>query len=214
MRLNLEARLAIVVAVLLGTYLLLRSRDSQEIVPPMPSQALLPANLEDWRSVDVPIDPDSLKVLGPGSFLSREYFAPRHNVVSLFVAYFPTQREGDAIHSPKNCLPGAGWTPTESAVTTLNVGSEQINANRYVVAQGTDRQLVLYWYQAHGRTVASEYSAKYWLIADSIRLHRTDGGLVRLVTPMLPGETSVAAQERALEFLRPLLPKLNAYLPA
>lgn len=215
MKLSLERRMAILVTTLLAAFCVLKARDAQEIVPPTPSEASFPKDLGGWESIDAPIAPDVLKVLGPGSFLSRVYYAPHRAQISLFVAYFPSQREGDAIHSPKNCLPGSGWTPLESVSTDLYLGGgNTVNANRYVVANGGgERDLVLYWYQAHGRTVASEYLAKYWLVADSIRLHRTDGALVRLITPMLPGETSVAAEHRTQRFLEPLMPVLKRYLP-
>jgi EpsI family protein len=82
-----------------------------------------------------------------------------------------------------------------------------------VVSKGGDRQLVLYWFQAHGRAVANEYDAKYYLIADSIRLHRSDGALVRLMTPMLQGESPDAAQARIMKVGSQLIPLLDNYIP-
>ena len=92
-------------------------------------------------------------VLGAGDFLLRVYqdSSRRQPYVDLFLAYFPSQRTGDTIHSPKHCLPGSGWLPVESSRVTLALpGHSPFLANRYVIAKGTDRQLVLYWYLAPG----------------------------------------------------------------
>jgi EpsI family protein len=134
--------------------------------------------------------------------------------VDLFLAYFPSQRTGDTIHTPKNCLPGAGWTPLESGRVALErPDGPAIRVNRYVIGKGTDHMLVLYWYEAHGRAVASEYWAKFYLVADAIRLNRTDGALVRIITPWLSGENLDTAQQRAVDFAGSILPLLDNYIP-
>lgn len=130
--------------------------------------------------------PDVLQVLGRGQFLNRIYQQTVGGPdVFFFIAYFPSQRTGDTIHSPKNCIPGAGWAPIEStriSISASSSGALAIQANRYVIAKGLDRELVLYWYQAHGRVVASEYWAKVFLITDAVRTNRSDGALIRIVT--------------------------------
>ena len=85
--------------------------------------------------------------------------------------------------------------------------------NRYLIAKGTDRKLVLYWYWAHGRAVASEYWAKIYLVTDAIRMNRSDGSLVRLTTPMAPDETAEVAMQRLLPFVQDIVPLLNQYIP-
>jgi EpsI family protein len=85
--------------------------------------------------------------------------------------------------------------------------------NRYVIAKGDERQVVLYWYWAHDRALASEYWAKFYLVADSIRLNRSDGSLVRVITPLPRGETVEAAQQRLLSFTRNVVPQLDRYIP-
>jgi EpsI family protein len=132
----------------------------------------------------------------------------------IFVAYFPSQRAGDTIHSPKNCLPGAGWAPVESSQIDLTLqGRSPFVVNRYVIARGGERQLVLYWYLAHNRAVASEYWAKVYLVTDSIRMNRSDGSLVRLTTHMLPGESVDTAMNRLTPFAGEVVPLLNQYIP-
>jgi EpsI family protein len=159
---------------------------------------------------------DVLDILGPGDFLQRFYesTAASQPYVDLFVAYFPSQRAGDTIHSPKHCLPGSGWLPTESSTISISLpGRGPFQANRYVIAKGDDRQLVLYWYWAHDRALASEYWAKFYLVADSIQLNRSDGSLVRIITPLPPGEGVEAAQQRLLAFAGNIVPRLDRYIP-
>lgn len=208
------ARVLVVAALLLPTFALLQLRGDVEVRPKAADLDTLPHDIAAWRGSDLPIDPDIIETLGKGSYLSRLYTSPVLPPVDLFIAYYSTQRSGDTIHSPKNCLPGSGWTPLQSERIWIPVSSsESIRVNRYVVARGAERQLVIYWYQAHGRVVASEYAAKAFLVADSIRRNRSDGGMVRLVTPIMPNETIDQTQARALTFARTLFPMLGAYIP-
>jgi EpsI family protein len=86
--------------------------------------------------------------------------------------------------------------------------------NRYVIQKGLDRQLVLYWYQSHGRVVANEYWSKLYLIGDAVRLNRTDAALVRVIIPAPEGEGEARAERQAIEFVRALFPTLTAFLPS
>jgi EpsI family protein len=134
--------------------------------------------------------------------------------VDLFLAYFATQRAGDTVHSPQHCLPGAGWNPEQRTRITLALpGHRPFPANRYVISKAESRRLVLYWYWAHDRGVASEYWAKYYLVKDAIRMNRSDGALVRITISMFPGETPEAAQQRALSFTSLVVTLLDDYIP-
>jgi EpsI family protein len=134
--------------------------------------------------------------------------------VDLFLAYFPSQRANETPHSPQHCLPGSGWNPEENIRVTLSQPTHRtFFANRYVISKAGDRRLVLYWFWAHDRGVASEYLAKYYLVKDAILMNRSDGSLVRLVTPMLPGETADAAELRLLPFTSAVVPLLDNYIP-
>ncbi len=168
-----------------------------------------------WTGSDVAIPRDVLDVLGPGDFLQRVYQdREKADSVELFIAYFRSQSAGDTIHSPKNCLPGAGWSQIDSRRVSVSLpGRAPFPATRYVIAQGDSRRVVLYWYWAHGRGVASEYWAKYYLVKDSIELNRSDGSLVRVTTPLYPGESVDAAQQRLLPFVDQVGPQLDAYIP-
>ena len=104
--------------------------------------------------------------------------------VGIYIGYYASQRQGDTIHSPQNCLPGAGWHPVETGVGNLQADGRTVTVNEFVIQKGLDRQVVFYWYQGRGRVVANEYANKAFLMLDAARLHRTNGGLVRLIAPI------------------------------
>ena len=209
-------RFILAAALIASAAIFLQARGRNEIFPPRLPLQSFPTQLSNWTGTDIAIQKDVLEVLGPGDFLLRVYQNPaeKQPFVDLFIAYFPSQRTGDTIHSPKHCLPGSGWLPVESSRVTLSLpGHSPFPANRYVIAKGDSRQLVLYWYWAHDRGVASEYWAKFYLVADSMRMNRSDGALVRIMTPMYSGETEEAAQQRLLPFAGDVAPLLDNYIP-
>lgn len=196
-----------------GTALYLHGRGQSEGLPPRKELAGFPMRVGNWNGVALRISPEVREVLGPGDYIERIYESDQGSL-DLFLAYFPSQRTGDTIHSPKNCLPGNGWAPVEAARMQLALpGGRAITVNHYVIGKGLDRQVVLYWYQAHGRVEASEYAAKFYLVADAIRLHRTDGSLVRIITPVADGESLDRGQGRAAQFAEQILPVLDDYIP-
>jgi len=213
-RTNLRFVLA---AVLLGsTALFLQAHTQSEVIPSGPALHSFPQSLGTWNGTDLPMDKDILEVLGPGDFLLRLYHDQenRQPPIDLLIAYFPSQRGGDTIHSPQHCLPGAGWTPVENRrIWLTTTGHAPFRVNRYLIQNGDDRRVVLYWYWAHDRGVASEYWAKFFLVADSIRMNRTDGALVRMTTPMDVGETADSAVQRLLPFANSVMPLLESYIP-
>ena len=210
------ARFSVAAVLIVATAIFLRARSHGEVFPPRLTLQSFPHEIAKWTGNDITIDKDTLQVLGPGDFLLRIYSDPQQDLpyIDLFIAYFPSQSTNDTMHSPKNCLPGAGWAPIESTRITLEVpGHVPFPVNRYLIAKGDSKQVVLYWYWAHDRGVASEYWAKYYLVADSIRMNRSDGSLVRVTTPLLPGESPEAAQQRLLPFVAEIVPKLQTYIP-
>jgi len=201
---------------LIATALLLRARTTSEVFPSRIRLESFPTEVNGRSGTDVPIEKETLEMLGPGDFLVRVYTRPDESApyIDLYIAYFPSQRTGDTIHSPKNCLPGAGWAPIESKRRMISVpGHSPFPANRYLIAKGDAKQLVLYWYWAHDRGVASEYWAKYYLIADSIKMNRSDGALVRVTTPIANGESAETAEQRLLPFVDTIVPQLQKYIP-
>ena len=208
-------RFAIVVVLVGGTAIFLHSRSKAETLVPAQPPSSFPLQVGNWNGRDIPIPQWALDVLGDGKFVERSFVRNTNEpLVDFFLAYFPTQRTGSTMHSPQNCLPGSGWVPVEFNRVMLPIpGVGSIRVNRYVIAKGLERQLVIYWYQEHGRTVASEYWAKFYLVADAIRLNRSDGALVRFITPIAQGESVTSAQQRAVALIQDIVPLLHEYVP-
>jgi EpsI family protein len=210
-----SARLWAVALLLAGTALLLQIRGDRDLIPLSEPLSRVPRAIGGWTGNDVQIDQESLDVLGAGDFLSRVYTLTGQSLpIGLFIGYFPTQRTGTTIHSPKNCLPGAGWAFESSRYVDLNDAiGDRHHVGEYIIADGDKRQFVIYWYQAHGRSVANEYLARIYLVADAIRLNRTDGALVRVITPIGPGEEASVARVRTEAFTAQLAPMLRRFIP-
>ena len=221
-------RFWIVVLLLFVTAFLLHTRGDTDKVPPSEPLSLMPQTIGPWTSRDIPMEDDVLAILGKGDFLNRVYVGPRPGTqpvsasasdlagvpVSLFIGYFPTQRTGQSIHSPQHCLPGAGWTFESSRYTDLTADDGKVyHVGEYVISDGNVKQFVLYWYQAHGRSIPNEYTAKLFMIADAIRMNRTDGAIVRVITPVLPLESIADARERAVQFTKEMAPSIPRFIP-
>ena len=191
-----------------------------EAVPARSTFSELPLDLDGWRGrQEPPFRDDILAILGVDDYLTRAYFKERKGI-GVYIGYYGSQRQGDTMHSPQNCLPGAGWEFVNHALLPITVPTEvnggdrrDIVVNRYLIRKGLDQQLVLYWYQSHDRVVASEYWAKFYLIRDAMRLNRTDGALVRVTTPVIEVAGEAAAEETASDFVRVLFPRLGTYIP-
>jgi EpsI family protein len=149
------------------------------------SLSTFPNVVGNWTGHDVRLDPEILSQIRVDDYLNR-YYRSDVGVMGLYVAYYASQKEGDAVHSPMNCLPGSGWQPvtTERIALDAPAGDPADTVNKVVVVKGLDQQLVLYWYQTLDRVVASEYVSKAFLVRDAFRSGRTDIALVRIVAPI------------------------------
>lgn len=174
-----------------------------------------PAQLGAWRQdgADERFDADTESVLRADDYVMRNYMLPDGRMASFYVGYYATQRQGATYHSPLNCLPGSGWTMEDPATITIKPlgGGAPFEANRYIVQNGSDRELLVYWYQGRGRAIASEYWGKIYTVVDSVRLRRSDGAMVRVMMPVgsSEAETLGAASELAAE----VATALPAYVP-
>jgi EpsI family protein len=174
-----------------------------------------PASLGAWqqRGVDERFDKQTESVLRADDYLSRNYTLADGRIASFYVGYYATQRNGATYHSPLNCLPGSGWTMNEPAVININPvnGAPVFEANRYIIQNGDDKQLLLYWYQGRGRAVASEYWGKVYTVLDSVRRRRSDGAMVRVVVPI--NKSEAAALDAATSLAAQAAPLLPQYVP-
>jgi len=180
----------------------------------------LPLQVADWQGRDVSMDDKVVSVLGVDDYLNREYVLNGRSV-GLYVGFYQTQRQGNTIHSPLNCLPGAGWDPVSRSYISLptlsdsSLSNRGIQINRITVEKGLNRAIVLYWYQAHGRIVASEYWGRLYTVLDAMRINRTDGAIVRVVTNIAGAEkeAEAAAENDSINFVKSIYPLLWRYLP-
>ncbi len=177
----------------------------------------LPLTWGSWIGHEAPaFGPDILEQLGVDEYINRVY-VDGERPLSLYVGYYQSQREGHTIHSPQNCLPGAGWLPVRTSRLQLSVTgrTDPIAINRMLIQKGADRQVVLFWYQSHGRVVASDYLSKAYLVYDAVRHNRSDAAMVRVISPVVPGEDGDMAAERlALSFVEAIFTQLDTFLPS
>lgn len=146
-----------------------------------------PKQIGTWKQSggDEQFDNQTLAVLRSSDYLMRSYRGADGRLVNFYVGYYASQRDGATYHSPLNCLPGAGWVMNEPGTITITPeGRAPFVANRYLIQNGLHKELLLYWYQGRGRAIASEYWGKVYTVVDSVRLRRSDGAMVRIMTPV------------------------------
>ncbi len=174
-----------------------------------------PAELGAWRKlgVDQRFDQATEAVLRADDYLSRDYALPDGRAASLYVGFYGTQRQGSTYHSPLNCLPGTGWEMSETGRITITPagGGQAFEANRYIVARGDNRHLLVYWYQGRGRAVASEYWARIYTVVDSASRRRSDGAMVRVLVPV--GRSETEAIQVATDLAAQSAAHLSAFVP-
>jgi EpsI family protein len=206
----------IAILILLVAGLGIRSLSHGEATPLRLNLHTLPSQIGSWVGIEQVLEPHILQLLKVDDYLMRQYVgAPADPPIGLYVGYYQSMRQGATYHSPKNCLPGGGWSFVHTGKLHLQgiEGQEQpVEVNQFVIQKGLDKQLVLYWYQDRGRIITSEYWARLYMVFDAITRHRTDGAFVRIMVPMVPtAEDATYAQGKA--FAEQLLPILQAHLP-
>jgi EpsI family protein len=204
-------RAAIVVGLLITTVVAERTVTRSEASVPRERLQTLPLTLEGWQGrAATPLPKDVVALLGVDEHVYRSY-VQSGIPVNLYAGYYESQKRGDAIHSPQNCLPGSGWYFLDSRTRDIRIGRSSVSVNQHVIQKGAQTQVVLYWYQGRGRVVANEYANKALLVWDAATKRRTSGGLVRIMTPVLT--TADAAAADATAFAAVLLPWLERVMP-
>lgn len=205
----------VALAMLLTTWGSLQMLSHGEQTPLKRPFAELPLIVADrWHGKELGLEQNILNVLKLDDYMMRAYKDDRSNpaLVWLYIGYYQSQRTGATYHSPRNCLPGAGWQFVETEQVTIPVQEgSKININKVLIEKGLDKQVILYWYHDRGRVIASEYWAKSYMVWDAITQNRTDGALVRISLPVTT--TPEDAYRVGLAFLQDLWPLLQAYMP-
>ncbi len=187
-----------------------------EIRPARSEFVGFPMQIGDWQGKRDRIDKIYLDVLQLDDYVIADYRGPGGTNVNFYSAYYASQRTGVSAHSPSSCLPGDGWRIVEMdrhAVEGARVGEAPLQVNRVVIQKGRSRQLVYYWFQQRGRTITNEYLVKWFIFWDSLTRKRSDGALVRIITPLPEGEDIVAADSRLAQFASRAVADLARYVP-
>jgi len=174
-----------------------------------------PDRVGSWQKFgsDERFDKATEDVLRADDYLLRNYRRNDGPIASFYVGYYTTQRTGASYHSPLNCLPGAGWTMTDPArlVITPTDRRPAFEANRYLIQNGSERQLLIYWYQGRGRALTSEYWGKVYTVWDSLCRRRSDGSMVRVTVPV--GTSEPVALRSAENFAADVSALLPEFIP-
>jgi EpsI family protein len=209
-----RGRVGATLAVLAAALLLLHLRSTGEAVPIRKPLDSFPARIGEWQGRGgIVLGPDILGRLKLTDYVLRTYVDGAGRNLSLYVAYWDTQRKGALIHSPKNCLPGAGWEPVEATVLTvpLSAGHPSISVNRYLIQKEREQQVAIYWYQAQGRAIAGEVPARVAMVRSALVRNRTDAAIVRVMSPVY-GNVSETS-DRLVAYVQAIYPLLGEFLP-
>jgi exosortase D (VPLPA-CTERM-specific) len=188
------------------------------VIPVRDSFSLFPRTIGDWNSYTIPLEPEIAEVLGASDYINAVFSRPGQGAthVNFFAAYYDKQTEGSGIHSPEVCLPVGGWevfSIDSTSVTIPDTVYGSFTLNRAVIEKGLSRQLVYYWFEQRGKRMTNDYLAKAMVVYDSLTIGRTDGAMVRFVTPIHETESEADADARLQGFMAELLPQLPRYIP-
>jgi exosortase D (VPLPA-CTERM-specific) len=187
-----------------------------ETVPLHRSLVQFPLWLDEWRGQNVKLDPEIVRVLRVDDYFNANFVRPHNSVdlVNLYIAFYRSQRKGASVHSPRSCIPAGGWEiESVETVEIDGLAGGTLKANRVAIGKGAVRQIVYYWFEQRGRTLTDEYLVKWYILRDAVLSNRTDGALIRLVTPLQPWEQESEADDRLTAMVRVVHPQLSSYIP-
>ena len=187
-----------------------------EFFPAHESLAQFPLRLGQWNGRPEVLDGVYLDALKLDDYMMADYADGKGALINLYIAYYDSQRKGEAVHSPRSCLPGGGWQLRDFDQRTLaqiSINGHPLRVNRTLIELGNQRQLVYYWFQQRGRVVTNEFLVKWYLFWDALTRHRTDGALVRLITPLPPASNAGDADRRLSALAAEIVPVLPRYVP-
>ena len=205
----------IATSIMVLTFGLLTYLSTPEIIEVKKPFSTFPTQIGHWNGSEERFDERIYRVLGVSDSFLANFWKPGEPTVNLYVGFYESQREGELIHSPKNCMPGGGWNITEVAIEPLQLNdaaSTEHKIIKLVLQRGPSKQVSLYWYQSRGRIISSEYMQKIYLVWDAVTRNRTDGSFVRLIAPVVGSEEQTLATLK--NFAREVFPILQEYIPS
>jgi exosortase D (VPLPA-CTERM-specific) len=187
-----------------------------EIFPARASFVEFPMGLGDWHGRRSTLESVFTDQLMLDDYLLADYVNDAGDLANLYIAYYDSQRKGEAVHSPRSCLPGGGWQMRDFGQRDLkgvSINGKPLHVNRTLIELGNQRQLVYYWFQQRGRTIDNEFAVKWYLFWDALTRHRTDGALVRVITPLPPASSEADADRRLEDLVSRVVPDLTRFVP-
>jgi len=190
-------------AVLAGTHVV--TARAEAIRPP--ALESVPMTLGQWEGQQgAPLDAESARIIAPDQYLHRYYVAPA-GVVELDVAYYTQRRVGASMHSPLNCLPGNGWTVSDSRSRIIPTAAGPVEIREMTVRRNRALFALAYWYQSRSRVLTGELATRFQLLSDSLMRRPADVGLVRVMTRL---KTEDAPERAAVTaFSTVIIPELQ-----
>jgi len=185
-----------------------------DVLPKATPLSAFPLRLGEWQGRAVPMERKFIDELDFTDYVQIDFRDGQQRVVDFYVAWYERQSKGESIHSPETCLRGGGWRFERNGVVEVDVpGFRKVRVNRTTLEQNGQRMLSYFWFPARGRYLTNGVELKLYTMWDSLTLRRTDGALVRLITPLYPGENEEDAEQRLIDFLALVLPPLEDKLP-
>lgn len=171
-----------------------------------------PEHINGWAGKTYFFSKEIYDMLGVDDSILRNYKNSNGDKISLYVGYYETQKKGEIIHSPKNCMLGSGWEPVDISKIDIDLPEDKINVSMMIIQKGMQKEVVLYWYQSGDRVTANEYIQRLFFIWDSIRYNRTNGAFIRLTSPVINNDIERTVRLEK-EFIKAAVPILNEFLP-
>ncbi|CBK42113.1 conserved membrane protein of unknown function [Nitrospira defluvii] len=184
-----------------------------EIVPDRSAFMDFSMRIGEWQGNPQPVEPQLISALRFDDYLLADYAAPGGGPLTLYMAYYQSQRKGQSAHSPASCIPGGGWEITSHRRISLPMDGHPEMVNSVLIQKDRQKQLVIYWFKQRDRVLSNEYLVKFYLFWDALTRQRSDGALIRLSAAVELGESEQQVEHRLLEFARSIQPQLTRYIP-
>jgi len=187
-----------------------------EVIPARESFAEFPMRFGDWQGRRDSLEGVYSDALNLDDYVLADYVGADGSAVNLYIPYYDSQRKGEAVHSPRSCLPGGGWQMRafdQRLLTGVIAQGRPLRVNRALIELGSQRELVYYWFQQRGRVIDNEFAVKGWIFWDALTRHRTDGAMIRVVTALPASSSETDADSRLTSFIGKMTPVLDRYVP-
>lgn len=200
--------------ILLLTLALYSGVEFRQKVPVSKSFSLFPTQLGEWSGTRSSLEQEFINMLKFTDYTIVNFQNRQNQSVNFYVAYYRDQQKGGSIHSPETCLPGSGWIFRDSGSIEIPLSANKsIRVNRAFMERSGSRQLTFYWFPQRGRILTNIMQLKIFVFWDALTRQRTDGALVRIITPIYPNEKIDAAEARLQGFTKVIVPVLDEFIP-